>query len=122
MPRFVILHHEMPLGDERPSHWDFMLQWGDVLKTWALQEPPEAGKTTGATALDDHRAAYLDYEGPVSGGRGSVTRWDAGTYQLVRQSEEELVVTLAGARLSGRVTLARASDNPDSWTVSLAAD
>ena len=118
----IILHHEMPPGDKRPSHWDFMLQWEDVLKTWALVEPPAAGKTTDAIALADHRPAYLDYEGPVSGGRGSVTRWNAGTYQLERQSEEELVVVLDGGRLSGHVTLVRASDNPDRWTVSLAAD
>ena len=122
MPRFVILHHEMPPGGARSSHWDFMLQREDVLKTWALAEPPVAGKTTDATALDDHRTAYLDYAGPVSGGRGSVTRWDEGTYQLVRQSEEEWVVDLAGGRLSGRVTLVRASVGGERWSFRLAAD
>ena len=85
-------------------------------------EPPEAGRSTDATPLDDHRTAYLDYAGPVSGGRGSVTRWDEGTYRLVRQSEEELVVDRAGGRLTGRVTLARASDGGERWSLSLAAD
>ena len=122
MPRFVILHHEMPPDGNRPSHWDFMLQWEDALRTWALDNPPKSGKTTDATALEDHRTAYLDYEGPVSGGRGSVTRWDAGMYQFVRQSDDELVVALAGVRLSGRVILARASDDADRWSFTLSAD
>ncbi|MCH8042309.1 MAG: hypothetical protein IID44_01195 [Planctomycetes bacterium] len=122
MPRFVILHHEMPPDGKRSSHWDFMLQWEDVLKTWALDERPETGKTTAATALDDHRTAYLDYEGPISDDRGSVTRWDAGTYRLVRQSEEEWVIDLAGNRLTGRVTLVRASDGERRWLFTLAAD
>jgi hypothetical protein len=122
MPRFVILYHEMPPGDERPSHWDFMLQRDDVLKTWALDALPEEDKAINATALADHRPAYLDYEGPISGGRGTVTRWDSGTYQLVRQSEEELVVDVAGGRISGRVTLVRASDHSERWSLTLAAD
>lgn len=29
----------------------------------------------------EHRRLYLDYEGPISGDRGSVRRVDAGTYE-----------------------------------------
>ena len=50
-----------------------------MLKTWACREPPQAGVEIPCEALADHRLAYLDYEGPISGGRGSVTRWDRGT-------------------------------------------
>ncbi|MFT5422297.1 MAG: hypothetical protein ACI89L_000054 [Phycisphaerales bacterium] len=32
-----------------------------------------------AERIADHRAVYLDYEGPVSGGRGRVTRLASGT-------------------------------------------
>ena len=39
-----------------------------------------------AEVLPDHRLAYLDYEGPISGDRGSVTRWDRGTYDVEHQS------------------------------------
>lgn len=77
MPRFVLLEHDHP-----ELHWDFMLEHEGVLKTWRLARlPSRAGETIAATQLGDHRAAYLDYEGPVSGGRGEVKRCAAGTYE-----------------------------------------
>ena len=75
MPRFVILEHDHPA-----LHWDLMLEAGDVLQTWRLAEPPAPGLAIEATALADHRLAYLDYEGPISGNRGTVSRWDAGVF------------------------------------------
>jgi hypothetical protein len=35
--------------------------------------------------LPDHRAFYLDYEGPVSGGRGEVLRVWAGYYEVIHR-------------------------------------
>ena len=78
MPRFVILRHDHPRG----VHFDFMLEAGGVLKTWALPEPPRPGVEMECEALGDHRLAYLDYEGPISGDRGSVVRWDRGEYAV----------------------------------------
>jgi DNA ligase D-like protein (predicted 3'-phosphoesterase) len=114
MSRFVVLRHDSPRG----VHWDFLLQTGEVLATWALAQPPDSAETMLAEALPDHRLAYLDYEGPISGGRGSVTRWDQGTYRVERQSEIELVVTLQGEKLTGRATLVRLSDPPQHWRFS----
>jgi len=74
MPRYVILEHDAADG----RHWDFMLAGGEALATWALAERPDAAGPVAARSLADHRVAYLDYEGPISGGRGSVTRWDQG--------------------------------------------
>jgi hypothetical protein len=116
MPRFVILRHDSPRGE----HFDFMLEAGDVLKTWALPQPPEAGVEIDCEALADHRLAYLEYEGPISGDRGSVTRWDRGTYTLKRQTDAEWSVELAGERLAGHVLLRRAAGDPNRWQFSLA--
>jgi hypothetical protein len=58
-----------------------------------------------ASASFDHRRAYLDYEGPVSGGRGRVVRWDVGTFTLEEESGGRLVLRLAGARLTGPALL-----------------
>ena len=116
MPRFVVLEHDSPRG----LHWDLMLEQGGVLLTWALAQPPDAAGPIPAEALPDHRPAYLDYEGPVSGGRGSVTRWDAGTCELEHQSDDELTVVLEGKRLSGRARLRRASGPPAQWEFRLA--
>ena len=111
MPRFVILEH----ADSRGRHWDFMLETGPALATWALSDPPEAGKPTTAQALADHRPAYLDYEGPVSGDRGEVTQWDSGDYVYQRQTEGELAVLLDGRKLQGIATLTQSPDDPRQW-------
>lgn len=118
MPRFVVLLHE---GSPRGTHYDLLLQTGDVLRAWALEQPPEAVADQPALALPDHRAAYLDYEGEISGGRGRVTRWDGGEYQPHRQSADELVVRLAGKRFTGRLRLWRISA-PDQWHCQRLAD
>lgn len=117
MLRFVILRHDLPPGQARPSHWDFMLEVGETLKTWALSQPPDASlgdEPIEAERLPCHRLAYLTYEGPVSGDRGSVTRWDQGDYRLVSQRDDEWIVELHGARLVGIATLRR-GETADDW-------
>jgi hypothetical protein len=99
MPRYVILEHDYPT-----RHWDFMLESGQVLKTWRLAAPPRPGAAVAAEASFDHRPAYLDYEGPVSGGRGTVSRWDAGTFSW-EEAGETVVVRLDGTRLRGRAVI-----------------
>jgi DNA polymerase ligase (LigD)-like protein len=123
MPRFVVLRHECPPGHPRGLHWDFMLEAGETLKTWSLPQPP--GELVGQAdaplesmhveALADHRLAYLDYEGQISGDRGVVSRFDRGEYEVVSQRDDDWVVELRGQRLRGRATLRRISDSPPHW-------
>ena len=107
MPRFVILEHDGPRG----MHWDLLLETGPALTTWALAQSPDTPGPIDAESLADHRIEYLDYEGPVSGDRGTVRRWDAGTYEFVRQTDRELVILLEGKRLRGTAMLARLGDD-----------
>ncbi len=109
--RFVILEHRTAHG----VHWDFMLEWGEVLRTWSLAQRPSPGCRVAATALPDHRMLFLDYEGPISRDRGTVTRWDRGTFMLLSESEGEVVVDLSGRRLAGRTTLSRDASGEPSW-------
>lgn len=118
MPRFVILRHQTPTGTARASHWDFMLEANDLLRTWALDQEPQLGHTVSGESLGDHRIAYLDYEGPVSGGRGHVTQWDRGQYVLLEETDDRLMVQLTGSRLRGTVTLIRGSKDTRQWRVS----
>ena len=100
MPRFVILEHDHPT-----LHWDLMLESGNVLKTWRLPAPPPQRPTT-ALALGDHRLDYLTYEGPVSGNRGAVKRWDHGTYATVEtETSQDWTIELQGGRWRGVATL-----------------
>jgi hypothetical protein len=111
MAGFVILEHDHPAG----RHYDFMLEIGDVLKTWSFAEPPAAGVEQTAVLLPDHRLAYLDYEGPVSGNRGSVKRWDRGEFELLAQTDESVFVKLLGKKIHGHATLTMQPGNPTSW-------
>lgn len=82
-----------------------MLELGDCLRTWRLLETPRPGRLIEAERLADHRKAYLDYEGPLSDGRGQVTRWDAGTYEIVRDQGDSLMIKLMGTRVLGPAML-----------------
>ena len=108
MPRFVILEHDHP-----HLHWDLMLEAGPVLRTWRLHAPPLPGQSVAATPSLDHRLVYLDYEGPISGGRGTVTRWDGGEFAWESETDERLIVQLHGGRLHGRGILTRSGQE---WT------
>lgn len=93
MLRYAILTHDWP-----HLHWDFMLEQAGVLKTWRLDFEPVSNKWITATPLPDHRIEYLNYEGPVSGNRGEVTQWDAGTYAISSKFPRETWVLLSGNR------------------------
>ena len=114
--RFVILEHRLDQG----VHWDFMLEWGTVLRTWSLQKPPDSGGEIVATGLPDHRKQFLDYEGPISGGRGIVNRWSHGEYRLLEESCRVVRAELVGQKFVGRVTLSRHGDEATVWAFVLA--
>ena len=122
MPRFVILRHETPPDSDRKSHWDLMFEAGAALRTWACDSLPCPNGVVEAYKLPDHRTAYLDYEGPVSGDRGSVTRWDEGEYQLTCQSAERWSIQLHGRLLSGCLTLTLQDPDAGRWAARLAAE
>lgn len=110
MPRFVLLEHDHPY-----LHWDFMLEVGGVLRTWRLDAPPVPGRGGAAAGLAEHRFAYLDYEGPVSGGRGTVRRWERGTYEWLEDGPDRVAVRLEGERLRGVARLERRSGDDWAW-------
>jgi hypothetical protein len=111
MPRFVVLRHETPTGYSRPSHYDLMLEQGEMLRTWALENLPTADQPVLAERLPDHRNVYLEYEGAVSGERGSVTRVDHGEYSIVEELPDRLTIEIAGKNLRGMLTIAAEPDS-----------
>ncbi len=116
-----------------------MLESAGVLRTWALAELPRDWETLGADAsgeagarpkiagtntvsaerLADHRLAYLDYEGPVSGHRGSVVRLDRGTYETRSESNDCWEVTLKGEFLRGQIVLQQCEDGSEMWQLTM---
>lgn len=117
MPRYVVLYHQTPPHWQRGPHWDLMLEHEGVLWTWALAADPTQPQL--AERLDDHRLAYLDYEGPLSGDRGEVSCWDRGTYEVVTSSDDELTINLFEGRLAGQFRLRRVTANATTYEYSL---
>ena len=105
MLRFVILTHDHPV-----LHWDFMLEKEAHLRTWRLEQAPANGLEIAAESLADHRLAYLDYQGPVSGDRGTVRRFDRGGFALMTETDELIVVELSGKLLNGKAALRRLNE------------
>jgi hypothetical protein len=105
MPRYVLLEHDYP-----HRHWDLMLEQGETLKTWRLAAPPTPENPVLAEMIGDHRPIYLDYEGPVSGQRGIVRRWDRGEIKDVEPSRDLWVVCVVGRLLEGTLKLRRISE------------
>ncbi len=102
MPRFAVLDHDWP-----HPHRDLLLEHDGVLRAWRL--PPAFDLTSPVPAEPnfDHRLAYLDYEGPVSGDRGSVRRWDSGELVWEFVSDDDIRVRLEGMHLRGRFRLVK---------------
>lgn len=107
MPRFALLTHDFPI-----PHWDFLLEGSESCRTWRLLDEPGPGRTVRAEAIADHRRHYLTYEGPVSGDRGTVARWDAGTFEWIVNEGDRVEVELTGDRLHGRCVITSRENAP----------
>lgn len=88
MNRFVVLFHQMPPEGQRADHWDWMFERDGALLTWACEQPPGDNVDANAVLLDDHRLDYLEYEGPIAGNRGRVSRVLSGEMEWQETSPQ----------------------------------
>jgi hypothetical protein len=96
-----------------------MLESGPSLWTWALAELPVTGVSVRAEELPPHRLEYLEFEGQVAQGRGSVTRLAAGHYEIQAQESDRLRLLLSSPELAGVLELTRNLPEKTAWTAVL---
>jgi len=97
--RFVI--HKHTRGTD--VHWDLMIEHGDVLKTWRLDNPPEklATEKTKATPIFDHDKKFLTYQGFVNNSTGTVELVDEGLCRITSDRENNFKISFEGKTLKG---------------------
>ena len=121
---FVVQKHAA-----RRLHYDFRLELGGVLKSWAVPEGPSlvAGRKRLAVETEDHPLAYGGFEGVIPEGQygsGTVMVWDRGTWTpdfdpAFGLKKGHLKFHLDGRKLQGQWHLVRLKRKPrekkDSW-------
>jgi bifunctional non-homologous end joining protein LigD len=108
---FVVqLHHA------RSRHFDFRLQVGDTLRSWAIPKGPsfDPGVKRLAVEVEDHPISYAEFEGDidVGYGKGHVDQFDKGVWATLGDAEAQLEkghlqFELFGERLKGGWHLVR---------------
>jgi DNA ligase D-like protein (predicted 3'-phosphoesterase) len=100
-PHFVIQHH-----DATTDHYDFRLEIGDVLVSWAVPKGPSTNPKDKRMArrTEDHPLEYEEFEGIIPEGEygaGGVIVWDRGTY--TNERDEDMADALDRGHLSFRL-------------------
>lgn len=93
-------------------HWDLRLEMNGVLRSWAVpKEPPMVpGLKRLAVQVEDHPLDYAGFEGNIPKGEygaGKVEIWDRGSFDIIEQTEDKLVVNIKGRKLRGGYVLLR---------------
>lgn len=117
--RFVVQHHMA-----RKEHYDFRLELGGTLKSWAVPKGPSYNIKDKrlAVQVEDHPIDYRNFEGTILAGQyggGTVMVWDEGYWEPLSSHPKKdlekgsIKFELFGTRLKGKWTLVRFKE--DNW-------
>lgn len=122
--KFVVQHHLA-----RRDHFDFRLEWNDVLLSWAVPKGPSYNPRDKrlAVQVEEHPLEYRNFEGTIPKGEyggGTVMIWDEGVWNPQADVNEglrqgSLKFLLSGRRLKGKWALvrmkAKADEKENNW-------
>jgi len=108
---YIVQKHD---AERRGLHYDFRLEYKNVLRSWALTghtEPPtKAGRVT-MIRVEDHPMDWADFQGQIEPGEygaGTVETWDKGSYIFRSEpSESKWSITISGNILKGDYSILR---------------
>ena len=112
---FVVQKH-----DATNLHYDFRLEVGGVLKSWAVPKGPSMNNHDKrlAVMVEDHPLEYASFHGHIPEGQygaGTVEIWDSGTWEPAEKTPDAarglkggmLEFYLHGKKLKGEFVLVR---------------
>ncbi|MEO5563075.1 MAG: DNA polymerase ligase N-terminal domain-containing protein [Chitinophagaceae bacterium] len=127
--RFVVQRHMAS-----HLHYDFRLELGGVLKSWAVPKGPSLNPAQKrlAVMVEDHPVSYITFKGKIPEGNygaGTVQVWDNGTFVPINAKHEpigekealagikkgELKFSLKGKKLNGEFVLVKLKNDDKSW-------
>ena len=127
--RFVVQRHQAS-----HLHYDFRLELGGVLKSWAVPKGPSLNPSTKrlAVMVEDHPVSYISFKGIIPAGNygaGKVEIWDNGNFDPVNAQHKpvsekeaieslkkgELKILLKGKKLKGEFVLVRLKNEEKNW-------
>jgi bifunctional non-homologous end joining protein LigD len=118
--RFVVQKHSA-----RRLHYDFRLELGGVLLSWAIPRGPslDPAEKRMAVMVEHHPLEYADFEGVIPEGNygaGPVIVWDRGVWIAVEDpvaglESGKLLFDLVGHKLRGRWTLVKTKGGDQDW-------
>jgi bifunctional non-homologous end joining protein LigD len=119
--RFVVQEHR-----SKRLHYDFRLEIGGVLRSWAIPKGPSMDPADKrlAVAVPDHPLEYIDFEAIIPEGHygaGPVVVWDTGEFVPLDTEDPgaalktgKLSFELKGRKLKGAFALAQMKHLPKS--------
>ena len=127
--RFVVQKH-----NASHLHYDFRLELGGVLKSWAVPKGPSLNPSQKrlAVMVEDHPLSYIGFKGTIprgSYGAGTVEIWDKGKFEPINGDHKaitekqalqalkngELKFVLKGKKLKGEFVLVKIKNDQKNW-------
>ena len=106
-------------------HYDFRLEIGGVLKSWAIPKGPSLNPQNKRLAIqtEDHPIEYKDFHGEIPTGQygaGKVEIWDTGEFipredPAKQWQKGKIEFELRGKKLKGAWLLLQFKKDPKNW-------